>query len=140
MKNVREKPMIKCIVLTHGDLGFALLNTTEKIIGPLEGIKVISNELTSLKDLITNLDSIVKNWEESEILIMVDFCGGSCWHAARVIKRSMSNIALLSGVNLPMMLSFVNKRESYKLPDLAYYLKECSLKGTEVIAGEEKQE
>ena len=128
--------MIKCIILTHGDLGQALLNTTEKIIGPLEGIKVISNELTSLKDLVTNLDSVVRNWEDNEILIMADFFGVSCWHAAQVIKRNRPNIALLSGVNLPMMLAFVNKRESYKLPDLAHYLKESLLKSTEVIVGE----
>lgn len=128
--------MIKCIILTHGDLGQALLNTTEKIIGPLEGINVISNKLTSLKDLVANLDSVVRNWEDNEILIMADFYGGSCWHAAQVIKRNRPNVALISGVNLPMMLAFVNKRESCKLPELANYLKESLLKSTEVIVGE----
>ena len=32
-----------------------------------------------------------------------------------------------------MLLTFANKRESYKLSDLAEHLKESSLKGTEVI-------
>ena len=132
--------MIKCIILTHGDLGQSLLNTTEKIIGPFEEVKVISNELTSLKDLVTNLDSVVSDWEDNEILIMADFFGGSCWHAAQVIKRNRPNVALISGVNLPMMLAFVNKRESFKLPELANYLKESLLKSTEIIIGEQKQE
>lgn len=132
--------MIKCIILTHGNLGKALLDTTKKIVGPVEGIKTISNELVSLKDLVSNLDDAVKDFGDNDILIMADFCGGSCWHAAQVIKRNKPNIALLSGVNLPMMLSFVNKRESYKLPDLANYLKESLLKSTEVILGEQKQE
>ncbi len=125
--------MIQCVLISHGDLGSALLNTTEKIIGPLEDIKVLSNELMSIKDLITNLDAIAEGWKDHEILIMVDFCGGSCWHAAQVVKRNRKNVVLISGVNLTMMLSFVNRRESFKLPELANYLKECSLKGTEII-------
>lgn len=132
--------MIKCIILTHGNLGKALLDTTKKIVGPVEGINTISNELVSLKDLVTNLDSVVSDWEDNEILIMADFFGGSCWHAAQVIKRNRPNVALISGVNLPMMLAFVNKRESFKLPELANYLKESLLKSTEVIVGEQKQE
>ena len=125
--------MIKCILISHGDLGSALLNTTEKIIGPLENIKVLSNELMSIKDLIASLDAIAGEWKDHAILIMVDFCGGSCWHAAQVIKRNRENIVLISGVNLTMMLSFVNRRESFKLPELADYLKECSITGTEII-------
>ena len=125
--------MIKCVLISHGDLGSALLNTTEKIIGPLENIKVLSNELMSIKDLIASLDAIAEEWKDHEILIMVDFCGGSCWHAAQVIKRNRENIVLISGVNLTIMLSFVNRRESSKLLELADYLKECSLKGTEII-------
>ena len=56
--------MIKCIIISHGDLGGALQNTTEKIIGPLDNIKVLSNELMSIKELIGNLDSIVQEWQD----------------------------------------------------------------------------
>ncbi len=125
--------MIKCIIISHGDLGSALQNTTEKIIGPLDDVKVLSNELMSTKELIGSLDSIAQEWQDNEILIMVDFCGGSCWHAAQMIQKNNKGIVLISGVNLPMLLTFANKRESYKLPDLAEHLKESSLKGTEVI-------
>ncbi|MFC1477794.1 PTS sugar transporter subunit IIA [candidate division KSB1 bacterium] len=127
--------MNKCIILTHGDLGAALLKTTGKIIGEHEGIKVISNENTSLKDLIFSLEKAVEDWEDENILIMIDFCGGSCWHAAQVVKRNRENVALLSGVNLPILLAYINRRESYKLAELAEYLKESSLKGTSVICG-----
>ena len=132
--------MIKCIILTHGDFGRALLNTTEKIIGPVEGISILSNELTSMKDLLANLETIVRDLSDNEILILVDFCGGSCWHAAQVVRRNRPGMVLLSGVNLPMMLSFVSRRDSYKLLDLAEYLKETSFKGTEIIANTGKQE
>jgi len=127
--------MNKCILVTHGDLGQALLNTNEKIIGPQEGIKVISNEHTSLKDLIATLETAIQEWKDDDILIMVDFCGGSCWHAAQVISRDKSNIALLSGVNLPIMLTYVNRRDSFRLPELADFLRESSIKGTSVVKG-----
>ncbi|MCH7783781.1 hypothetical protein IID62_12025 [candidate division KSB1 bacterium] len=125
--------MINAIILTHGDFGRALLNTTEKIIGPVDAVKVLSNELTSIKDLVIDLDKIVNDWRDNDILIAVDFCGGSCWHAAQVVKRNKNNVVLISGINLPMMLSFVSRRDAFKLPELAEYLKESSIKGTELI-------
>lgn len=128
--------MKNAVILTHGDLGRALLNTTEKIIGPVEGVKVLSNELTSMKKLVADLDAIVKVWDGNDILVLVDFCGGSCWHAANVVKRERKNVVLLSGVNLPMMLSFASRRDSFKLPELAEYLKQTIIKGTEIITNE----
>jgi len=127
--------MNKCIILTHGDFGRALLNTTEKIIGEQENIKVISNEHTSLKDLVGVLDNAVKEWQDDHVLIMVDFCGGSCWHAAQVAKRGRENVALISGVNLPVLLAYINRRESYRLPELADYLRESAVKGILVVCG-----
>ena len=132
--------MMNAIILTHGDFGRALLNTTEKIIGPVDGVKVLSNELTSIKNLVVDLEKIVSEWRDSDILIAVDFCGGSCWHAAQVVKRNKNNVILISGINLPMMLSFVSRRESFKPPELAEYLKKSSIKGTEIIIHSETSE
>ncbi|MFC1557357.1 PTS sugar transporter subunit IIA [candidate division KSB1 bacterium] len=127
--------MINCIILTHGDLGQSLLSTTEKIIGECPGIKIISNEQTSLKDLIVILEEAVTEWNENEVVIMVDFCGGSCWHAARVVKRDKAHVALISGVNLPVMLAFISKRDSYKLPEFIDYLRESQIKGIVTVHG-----
>lgn len=132
--------MKNAVILTHGDLGRSLLNTTEKIIGPVEGVKVLSNELTSIKKLVADLDGVVKAWDGNDILVLVDFCGGSCWHAANVVKRERKNVVLLSGVNLPMMLSFASRRDSFKLPELAEYLKQAIIKSTEIITSEENKE
>ena len=128
--------MIKCIVATHGNMGAALIDTTGKIIGPVENVSVMSNEKLSIKDFTEKLDLLVREWEEHDILIMVDFFGGSCWHAAQVVKRKKQNVALITGVNLPMLLAFLNKRNSYRLPELVDYLIESSCKGIEGVVGE----
>ncbi len=126
--------MIKGIILTHGDLGRSLINTTQKIIGEMPGIKVLSNEQISMKDLVINLDSAIRDWEDNEqILVFIDFFGGSCWHAARIVQKNCNNLVLISGVNLPMMLAFFSKRNSYRLTELAEYLKESSAKATLVV-------
>ncbi|MFC1563882.1 PTS sugar transporter subunit IIA [candidate division KSB1 bacterium] len=131
--------MVKGLILTHGDLGRALLNTTQKIIGELSGVKVLSNEQISMKDLVLNLDTAVKDLgENEEILVFVDFFGGSCWHAAQMVKKNRQNIVLLSGVNLPIMLAFFSKRNSYRLAELAEYLKESSYKATIIVADSEE--
>ncbi|MFC1554979.1 PTS sugar transporter subunit IIA [candidate division KSB1 bacterium] len=132
--------MIRGLILTHGDFGRSVISTTEKIMGPVEGVKVISNEMVSIKDLVSTLDTSIKEFEEDEVLIMVDFCGGSCWHAAQVVMRDRPKTALISGVNLPMALAFANKRDSYKLTEFAEYLKESSVKGTEIKNWQEEPE
>ena len=135
MYQVSTGYMNKAIIITHGNLGEALLTTTGKIIGELDGVKTISNENTSLKDLISMLEIAADDWKDEDVLFMVDFCGGSCWHAAQVVKRTRENIALLSGVNLPILLAYFNKRESYKLAQLAEYLRDSSAKGTSLVCG-----
>ncbi len=128
--------MNKGIILTHGNLGQALLSTAEKIVGELEGIKVISNEHTSLKDLISSVENALTGWLEEDVIIMIDFSGGSCWHAAQVVQRGKQNVSLISGVNLPMMLAFINRRESYKMQELSELLRDSSINGISVICGQ----
>ncbi len=129
--------MIKAIIITHGDLGRSLLNTTQKIIGEQQGIKVISNEHISMKDLVENLHAAVKDWDKEKLIFFIDFLGGSCWHAARVVKKDKEDITLISGVNLPMLLAYINHRDRYQLHDLADYLKETSDKATIVLKDDE---
>lgn len=125
--------MSKCIILTHGDLGSSLLATAAKIIGPVEDIIAISNEQKSLRDLVELLRKVLDEWNEPDVLIAVDFCGGSCWHAAQVVKKNHPETVLVSGVNLPMILAYLNKRDSFMLPELADYLSQSAVKGITVI-------
>ena len=125
--------MIKCVIITHGDLGQSLISTTASIIGPLEDIKTLSNENISIKTLAENLETIIKEWEDSDIIIMVDFCGGSCWYAAQSIKRTHPAIALISGINLPMLIAYWYNRNTYAVKDLAQFLKENIIKSTEIV-------
>jgi mannose/fructose-specific phosphotransferase system component IIA len=125
--------MIRCIILTHGDLGESLVNTARKIIGPLEDIKALSNEQISIKTFAEKLESAVKEWLDSDIIIMADFCGGSCWYAAQAVKRTYPKIALIAGVNLPMVIAYWYNRTASNLNNLIKLLKDSAQKSIETI-------
>jgi len=125
--------MTKALIVTHGDLGKSLLRTSRIIVGKSDGIKVISNDELSMKGLINEINSQLEKWKESEILILVDFLGGSCWNAAKFALKGRKSTALISGVNMPILLSFITKNDEFELGEMVKYLKQAYTKAMQSI-------
>jgi mannose/fructose-specific phosphotransferase system component IIA len=102
----------RLLLLTHGDVGEAMRVTAEKILGPVEGVTVLTNAELSGRALSARIESLLDSREtHTWMIVVVDMACGSCWTAAQMAARGKSRVALLSGVNLPMILTYVNKRE-----------------------------
>jgi mannose/fructose-specific phosphotransferase system component IIA len=61
--------------------------------------------------------------------VFTSLFGGSCWQTAERLRRENSHIRHLTGVNLPMLLAFANKRETTELDALLETLSEYGRKG-----------
>lgn len=124
--------MIGGIVLTHGNIGHALIEAAESILGKIDNIHVLSTTNLSLIDINTKLREIIssQNWKDG-IIIMVSLMGGSCWNAGVVLARDLAKTEVVAGVNLIMLISFLSKRGRYSLPELAEIVKEDSIRGIE---------
>jgi mannose/fructose-specific phosphotransferase system component IIA len=50
---------------------------------------------------------------------MADMRGGNCWAIASLISRNEADYHVVSGVNLPMILSFLTKKDQLTVEELA---------------------
>lgn len=100
--------MIKIVVAAHGNFAKSLVDTAELIVGKQKNLYAISNEkndsLTHLQDKIKSL--LIDVIDKDGVLILTDMMGGSPNNVSCKLFDSF-NVEIISGVNLPMLLSAV---------------------------------
>jgi mannose/fructose-specific phosphotransferase system component IIA len=121
--------MIRAIILTHGTLGAALMKSVESILGPQQEAIVLSNSGKALDQIV---DSVEPYLEKSQTLIFVDFCGGSPFMACKMLKLSPDSAQIVSGVNLPMLLSFFTKRDKLNFQELTRVVQDDGHRGIQL--------
>ena len=114
--------MINILIISHCDLTKELIKTTEFIAGKQENIFYIEQNikdenLASLQQKIGEILKKINN--ESGTLILTDMLGGTPCNASILLSKNF-NIEILTGVNLPMILSAVfASRTAQTAKDLA---------------------
>ena len=103
--------MFDCIILAHGELGDCLKKTIEHMIGKQSGMEVVSNRGKGTEELLCRLEKLVPQDKTDEVFLFVDLYGGSCWQTAKRFASKRGNVILVTGVNLPMLVQFLNKRD-----------------------------
>ncbi|MDR3256974.1 MAG: hypothetical protein LBT18_04965 [Endomicrobium sp.] len=100
--------MIKIIVIAHGELAQELVNSAETIAGKQPNLYAVKRDNSdSLIHMQEKVGDLLKNInDEYGTLILADMIGGTPCNASVPMCRSF-NIEILSGVNLPMVLSAV---------------------------------
>jgi len=116
--------MIGLILVCHGDLARTLVETAEEIVGPIEGVRTISNQGKAPEIADRELAEAIAAFEDVDgILVMVDLFGSSCWRCsvanARRLRGARPPVALVSGINLGALLSFSQKRHTLGFRELA---------------------
>jgi len=111
--------MINIVIISHGDLGDALIRATEMITGPTEhlfSVPLLPDE--SPEGFGEKLAAALRKSEGEETLVLIDLLGGTpCNVAARQALKG--NVECVTGVNLPMLLKLVTSRDHASLPELA---------------------
>ncbi len=122
----------RVLVVTHGDLGEQLVAVVEMILGPVEGLSFLSNRshsaLTLTKDISSWLDSPDAGADD-RALIFIDDYAGSCANAAQLACEGHA-AAVISGVNLAMVLSVTTWRDTLEFEEL---IQQLIRKGREAI-------
>lgn len=100
---------IRGIVVAHSELASALIGAVERIAGnDGEPLVALSNEGLGPQAIRERLDELAG---DDSVIVFADLREGSCGLAARqVCMGSGPRRALVTGVNLPMLLDFVMKR------------------------------
>jgi mannose/fructose-specific phosphotransferase system component IIA len=112
--------VIKGLIMAHKELGESILRAVESISGQCEDMWYLSNEGLSTNELADKIKKICEGCGDEGVIIFVDIYGGSCWRAAKISRPGKLHI--INGFNLPMLLSFINKRKVFQLDELASIL------------------
>jgi PTS system mannose-specific IIA component len=122
---------IPALLVTHADLGAALLRAAEQIYGPVGEVEVLSNRDLSRADLERAIDERVSRWPEGG-LVLTDFPGGSCQQCGLLAARAHAAVVVVTGINLPGLLDYLHNRDGYGAEELAERLRRKAQDGVRV--------
>lgn len=104
--------MVIGIIVTHGRLADELIETAKGVYGDFSGCLAVTNVGKSPQALLDEVMTLVDAQKGSRYIVFVDFLGGSCGHVATKLRIERDDVPVITGVNLPMLLAFLNKRDS----------------------------
>jgi PTS system mannose-specific IIA component len=113
--------MINLLIVTHGEFGAYLLEAAESIIGrQAEGVKALSiSSRLSLDEVRVRLEKAVEELLSREgLVLLTDMPGGTPGNLALPLAKSKPNVAIISGLNLYMLISAFKNRKDLALPAL----------------------
>ncbi|MDH3290109.1 MAG: hypothetical protein OEO20_11950 [Gemmatimonadota bacterium] len=99
---------LRAVIVSHAGIASALIDAVKGIAGDASGIVAITNTGASPDRLCSDIGAAVGS---GPAVVFVDMPGGSCLHAALAELRARSDVAVVAGVNLPMLLDFAFHRE-----------------------------
>ena len=129
--------MIGIVIVTHCQLGDALIEAAEFIIGERPGsLESVSIDLSeNAEKLRSKISQGIKNVEGQEgVLILTDMFGGTPSNLSYSFLEE-GRIEVLSGVNLPLLIQAASMREKMKLDQLASELESFGKKSISLASG-----
>jgi mannose/fructose-specific phosphotransferase system component IIA len=120
--------MIRGIVFTHANLGAALCEVMESLLGPQNELTALSNADLSSDAMLAALEAAAAPAADG-VMVFTALYGGSCWQTAERYRRQHPGSYHLTGTNLPMLLAFVNKRTVTPIEELAGMLADYGRRG-----------
>ncbi|MHA1616778.1 MAG: PTS sugar transporter subunit IIA [Candidatus Njordarchaeales archaeon] len=114
--------MIGIVIVTHQHLADALLETARMLYGKPEkaiGVPLLEGEgLEDLKEKVSKAIDAVNDGDG--VLVLVDIFGGTTMNVSALIAAEREDVEIVSGVNIPMLLTVLIEREDKKsLKELA---------------------
>lgn len=109
------------LIITHGLFGKELLNSVEMIMGEQEDVKALGLSLgESVDELRNTAEGIILENQKAglDTILLVDILGGSPSNVALYLLKKYNNIKLITGVNMLVLIEFLQSRESNELDDL----------------------
>ncbi len=122
--------MVGVVIVTHGNLGRELIKVSEFIAGQMERVVSVSIEPTQdVSVLRKEIQKAIKKMDTGNgVLILTDMFGGTPSNISLSFLEE-GKIDVVTGVNLPMLISLTHSREKLTLAKLAEQAKSYGSKG-----------
>lgn len=125
--------MVSAVIIGQGDLPRALLEAARAIFPDTEGVSAVSNLDCQIGELQGRLEQAINDLPEGDVVVFADMFGSSCANAGFEVKRGRSHVAVLSGVNLSMVVRFLYHRHKKPLAELVPFLVETGRTAVQAI-------
>jgi|SRR5512134_2064182 mannose/fructose-specific phosphotransferase system component IIA len=99
---------LRGVVVSHAAVAESLVRAVGAITGLAEALAPVSNEGCDAADLAARVAAAVGT---GPAVIFVDLPGGSCLTSAVRLAQGRADLAVVTGVNLAMLLEFVFHRD-----------------------------
>jgi PTS system mannose-specific IIA component len=129
--------MIGIVIATHCELGDALIDAAEFVLGNRpEAVVSVSIDLNeNAEKLRKKIAKGIKQVNQNEgILILTDMFGGTPSNLSYSFLEE-GQVEVLTGVNLPILLKAANTRDKMKIDQLAANLEETGKKSITLASG-----
>jgi len=103
----RAETPVRGVIVTHARLGEALIEAAEEISGVHGALTAVSNRSCSAERL---RGLVAEATAGGPAVLFVDLSSGSCGFASRAAASSCTDVAVVTGVSLPMLLDFLFHR------------------------------
>ena len=123
--------MVNLILVSHGNLAEGLIDAMRLIVGDQEGIlAVVLKETDPIEGLSDRLDQAIQEVNDGDgVLILVDLFGASPFNVSARLTQKYSNVQVVTGINLPMLLETALQREGQTIVELARFAVEAGRSG-----------
>jgi mannose PTS system EIIA component len=105
------------LIVTHGRLGDELIAAAALILGHADGLTARTNTGLSTGALRDEVSAFLALDPDSPVVLLVDLLGGSCAQAGAALVDPQ-RVRLVTGVNLAMVIAFLQGREREPLDEL----------------------
>jgi mannose/fructose-specific phosphotransferase system component IIA len=125
------------IIIAHGPLGTAFIEAAKSIIGSDEGLFPLSVTDMSIAEIEFRLKSLIDEPRAGVdgIVIMACLRGGSSWNVSAAMIKDKSDVRLVSGCNLAMVVSFLINRNTMALDPLVGTMLQDAKQGIVLFQG-----
>src|SRR5688500_9491464 len=104
-----DSPGMRGIIVAPGDMAAGVATAGRHITGAAEGVLIpITNRECAPEELSGRIQAAL---EGGPAIVFTDLQTGSCGFAARRLTRDRTDIAVIGGVNLPLLVDFVMHRD-----------------------------
>jgi PTS system mannose-specific IIA component len=112
--------MIGAVIITHSGIGRELITTAEHLVGEIDGIVAVTvhSEMNAFEARKAISQAIKQVDQGDGVLLLTDLLGGFPCNIAFSFLNN-DKVDVLTGVNLPMILTFWSKRPNSALPETA---------------------
>ncbi len=132
--------MVGAILVSHENIADSLIRALERITGESDHLVPISSKGISPGQLESRIAGAIEAMRDLDgVILFSDLHGGSCSLVCSRVQRTFPDIAVITGVNLPLLIDYVFQRRR-PLPDITGRLVEKGRAGIKLYQWEGREE